>query len=500
MKGNLKYLIVGVAAVAGLTSCKKQLDKFPPNAIELSQSFKTVKDAKTWNTGAYAQLRARVYGLYQFSQDVQGDQVNASLDFGNRNGNPHRWTGFLSDDYTIRDVWAAYYNAITNANLAIAGFENITPANGTETTELNRYKGDARFFRAFYYLELILRWGKPYEPASANTDLGVPIVTTYDPNARPARATVKAVYDLILADLAQAKTLLSAVNGAQGSTKITKHAVAALEARVKLYMQDWAGAKAAADEVISSNTYPLYTTQADITNYWAVDLTRETILSAYVLKPNEMPNTNGLYLGYNPALNKFTPDFIPSQWVVDFYPAGDYRKAAYFAQKAVFIQGTDYPNTWLINKYPGNPAHFTTANTNYAHTPKILRVAELYLISAEAAARLGGANEAAALTTLNALRVARNLPALVGTTGAALIQAIKDERFRELAFEGFRLWDLKRWHEGFTRNTPQNTAMLNTGSQYTTLSIAPNHDKFVWGLPTNDMTTNPNLAPQNPGW
>lgn len=493
---NIKFIAGGLIVMA-LASCSKNLDKYPYSDIELSQSFKTVKDAKTWNTGLYANLRARVNGIYMFTTDVQADQLNASLEYGNRNGFPHRWEGFLADDYNIRDIWQGYYRGITNVSIALNGFSQITPASAAETDELNRYKGDAHLARAFYYHQLVQHYAKPYEPASAATDLGVPLVLEYDVYAKPARATVKEVYDQILNDIAQAKTLLAKVNGVQGSPRFTKDAATALEARVKLNMQDWAGAKTAADALINSGTYPLITTQAAFTDYWHKDTKTESILQLQTIAPNELANANSIYLGYDPSTTKFKPDFIPSQWVVDQYESTDIRKAAYFAQKSALIQGTTYPNIWLVNKYPGNPALFTGANTNYQHAPKVLRIAEMYLISAEAGARTGSAD---ALVKLNALRTARGLTALTGLTGTALLNAIKEERFRELAFEGFRLLDLKRWHEGFTRRAPQNTSMLtNTGSGFFDLSIPADHNKFVWGIPTNDITVNPNLR-QNTGW
>lgn len=493
---KMKFLI-GCLALFVFASCKKQLDKTPFNAIALSESFKTVKDAKTWNNGVYSFLRGRVYGIYTFSTDVQGDQLNATLDFGNRNGAPHRWD-FTSDDYTIRDVWAGYYSGITNLNIQIAGFNQITPASN-EVNELNRYKGDAYLARAYYYHQLVMLFAKPYEPATAASDLAIPLVLQYDVTAQPSRATVKAVYDQILNDIGQAKTLLAGVNGAQGSTRFTKDAVSALEARVRLNMKDWAGAKAAADAVIATGTYPLITTQTAFNDYWGKDTKTESILQLQAIAPSELSNANSIYLGYIPSTKRYDPDFVPSQWVVDKYDNADIRKAAYFAQLPVTIQGTNYNNIWLVNKYPGNPALFTGANTNYQHAPKVLRIAEMYLISAEAGANIGGASGTDALAKLNALRTARGLPALVGLTGTALMNAIKDERFRELAFEGFRLLDLKRWHEPMVRHDPQNTNMLATGANYFTLSIPADHPKFVWGLPANDVTVNRNLQ-QNPGW
>ncbi len=124
----------------------------------------------------------------------------------------------------------------------------------------------------------------------------------------------------------------------------------------------------------------------------------------------------------------------------------------------------------------------------------------MYLISAEAAAQVPG-SEGAALATLNQLRTARGLTALTGLTGTALTNAIREERTRELMFEGFRLDDLKRWKLPFTRKTPQDMNIIITGDDYNLKNVAAGDNKFVWGIPTNDITTNPNLAKeQNPGW
>jgi starch-binding outer membrane protein, SusD/RagB family len=494
-------LLVLASSFALITSCKKNLDQFPQDGIELTQSFKTMADAKAWDVGMYNRMRGVLYSTYMISQDVQADQLNASLDYGNRNGNPHRWgTSLNSDDGILSTTWAAYYSSITNINLALENFPKITPVTPVEITDMNRYKGDALLARAFMYFELIQRFAKPFEPATANTDPGVPLVLTYDINAKPSRATVKAVYDQIIADINAARPLLIAP-GALAATKFNAHSVLALEARVRLNMQDWTGAFAAADALINSGLYPLANTAANIGAIWKTDATNEAILNAFVSKPNELPATNVIYLGLVPATGKFDPDFIPSQWVVDSFDNADLRKLVYFEKKLTNIQGVDYPNVWLVNKYPGNPTLFTGATTNYAHAPKIFRIAEMYLIAAEAGSRGGGAIEAPGLARLNQLKVARGIPAIGTITGAPLVKAVRDERFRELAFEGFRLFDLKRWHQGFTRTAPQSTTYIQTNpaSSFYQLTVPVDDNKFVWGIPSRELTTNPNIT-QNPGW
>jgi len=489
---KLKYYIIPIFALAMLTvSCSDDLERFPFNSIEQSQAFKTIEDAANWDNGFYAFFRGRVSGSIQFVTDIQADQLNASKDFGNRNGFPHRWDGFLAADGTISSIWSSLYSGITNVNVALAGFETLELEDAGEIAQLEVFKADAHFARAYYYYQLIIRYANDYDPATAGTDLGVPLLLEYDVNALPARATVQQVYNQILIDLQAASTGLAGIAGSQGSNYFNADVVKALEARVKLSMEDWTGAKTAADLLINSGTYPLMTSSLELSDMWTNDNPQEVIYQPFVSAPNELTNTNAIYLGFNADDATWTPDFIPSQWVVDEFDNADIRKSVYFDEKNVKIQGAVTPGISLVNKFPGNPALFTSANTNYQHAPKVFRIAEMYLISAEAGLMGAGNGD----VPLNALRNARNLPSILSPTMADL----KEERFRELAFEGFRLDDLKRWDEGFTRRDPQDTNLINVGTGYESLSKTATDPKFTWAIPANDETINPNIV-QNPGW
>lgn len=498
---NIKLgLLASVAALAVLGSCKK-MDLYPYNAIERSQSFKTVKDASYWDTGIHAFLKGRTYGLFTYSQDVQADQLNATLDYGNRNGAPHRMNdSFNSDDYTLRDVWRNYYSGINNANVAIAGYKALTAATAAETDSLNKYLGDAHLARAHYYHNLVLRFSKAYNTSSAGTDPGVPLVLTYDPAAQPARASVQAVYNQIISDITEAKAKLVKVVGKSGASRLTVDAAIALEARVKLDRRDYAGAYTAAASLVDGGKYPLYNTAATVKSYWHSDTRGEDIIQLHGTVANAF-NTNNIYLGYNAGATTFTPDFLPTAAVINLFDATDFRKAVYFEAKHVTISGVVYNNTLqVVNKYPGNPGLFTGAVTNYQHFAKLYRIGEQYLIAAEAAYFNGG-DEVNARKYLNALRVARGLTATLAT-GTALLTEIKNERQRELAFEGFRLFDLKRWSEGVVRGTPQNVAPLSVtpAADFIGLNKAATFDKIVWGIPANEIIINPNIRPNNPGW
>ena len=159
------------------------------------------------------------------------------------------------------------------------------------------------------------------------------------------------------------------------------------------------------------------------------------------------------------------------------------------------VDGSNTPNIWCVAKYPGaTKLRRNKTIPNSVHAPKPFRLAELYLIAAESAAMSG--DDAGAATMLNTLRTSRGLGA-VTTTGDALKKDIQEERTRELLFEGYRIVDLRRWGLPCKRMTPQNENLLVTS--HTRLDKPASDPKFTWGIPQNDITTNPNLV-QNPGW
>jgi hypothetical protein len=498
MKKNRNIIII-VCLIVGISSC--DLDRYPFNAIEQTQAFKTVKDATAFNNALYANLRGRVYGIYLLSPDIQSDLLHASLDFGNLQGAVYRWD-FVDTDNEIRDTWLGYYSALANVNNFLDNVDKIalTTASAEETAEerelLNNYVGEAHFLRAYYYYQLVKRYAKDYEPATAATDLGVPLVLHFNLNEQPSRATVEEVYGQIISDLTTAKSLIT-TEGVLGSYRITKDCITALEASIYLTTHKYQNAVTAANTLITGGKYPLVNSVTELLNIWHADAIDETIFLLFASQPTELGNANSVYLGFSSASQKYTPNFIPEQWVVDLFDDADFRKSVYLDKKPIYIGGNDYSNIYLLNKYPGNPALFTSAVSNYQHKPKIFRIAEIHLIKAEALAWSG--NDASALAALNELRAHRGLPYLNNISGDVLKEEIQNERTRELLAEGTRLDDLKRWKLGLKRDTPQNVSVVIPVA--VNLEKTANDNKFVWAIPSRDMTTNPNLeGQQNPGW
>ena len=513
-----------------LVSC--DLDRYPRNAILFEDSFQTMADVRAWNSGTFTAFRGRHYGAFTLLQDVQADQLNATIGFGNRMGMPHGWVNFNSGDDELRAVWNSYYFGIANANhiinsmpgfieegnYIVIGNEGLTIDN---RAELDVVLGNAHFVRAFYYHQLALRWSNPAVPAS----LSVPIVREFDPDYRPARATVAQVHQFILEDIAVAREKLAGLPNLPRNPRFGPHVVDALEARVRFFMEDWVAAFEIANSLIASGRYPLETTVAGMNALWGrgTDTSNEVIMQSHLAFPLEMPgNSNNIYMSrsvnifLNEGLHVLTPDFLPSQWIIDMFAPNDRRRAVYFSN-ALMVEsaGNRFPAGVIthIQKFPGrtdvpnsmwggagNNRTESGALVSNVHAPRPFRIAEMYLIAAESAFMEGELG--LALTALNRLRMARGLGALIGVSGDALLQEIKDERTRELAFEGFRLWDLRRWNLPVQRREPQQMTpnILMQGPNFTELNIPAGHHQLIWGIPSADVMLNPNLGGQNPGW
>lgn len=490
LQHKITALVLSATAVIGCES----LDQTPYESLTGDTALETVKDAQYWTNGFYSYLRGISYGRYILASETQSDLLNASIDYGNTYGGTHTW----NMDATNNDAtgyWENHYKALKNINHCIEKFATITPKDANETQDLNEFTGQAHAIRAYYFFRLTLRFCKSYD-TSASSNLGIPLVLKYDTKAFPERATLEETFGQILDDISKAENLLATRQGSKGANQFTIDALKALKARVLLEKQDWAGAYQEATQLIQAGKYPLVNTSNDFKNIWHKDDVSETIMQLFASK-DEAPNRNTIFLGYNTRARKYSPDYIPSQWVIDLYSDDDIRKNVYFQKKKVLLGATDY-NAFLVNKYPGNPELYSGV-TNYSHAPKLFRIAEQYLIAAEAAYKMG--NETQALQYLNDLKTSRGLQPVTGKTGDELFQEIKDERLRELAFEGFRLDDLKRWQQNVKRHSPQSVEYItkSPAEQYHLLDKPHTHYTLVWPIPTRDAELNKNIK-QNDGY
>ena len=489
MKNIFKTTLVAAMALL-VASC--ELDLTPSTSISQSDAFQSIDDAAKFDNGLAHRYRTCFYGIFSYTNEVQSEYFNASVDFGNRNGQPHRSDeNFTADEYNMRDIWQYSYLLVVNINNLLENIDKLE-LSADEQAEANIYKGNAHFYRASIMHELVRRYAPMYNPSSASSDLGVPVITSIDLGLKPARNTVAEVYTQIASDIAAAKQLLAGVEGEAGAIKPTIDAVKALEARVALYKQDWATAASISAELINSGKYALAATAEDMEAEWVNDSGAECMLQLYTdLAETSGTQANDVFLGYSTKIFKYAPDFIPTQTTIDWYEESDLRGQVWFKELPVYLSSTDY-TLKLFTKYWGNPEYETAPNRAYMHSPKIFRLGEMYLINAEANAMNG--NAAAAKEAINALQEARGASLTEGT-----MDAIKAEWKKEIIGEGYIIDCYKRWNEGYSGRIPQNINTVQQGPSFNEKECPAGFQKFVWAIPDEERKVNDNLV-QNPGW
>lgn len=188
------------------TAC--DLDKFPEDKISTETAWETIDDAERFRYGIYSYFRSANGGLYITTPDFRADLFNATISFSNRGGDMYTWS-FSASQYDIEKIWRYNYLCINNCNNIIENIGKITLNDEEETAKAANIKGEAHLMRAICYHTLAARFAKDYEPASAATDLGLPLVEVVDPNAKPSRATLEDTYKLIKSDIAIARQNLS---------------------------------------------------------------------------------------------------------------------------------------------------------------------------------------------------------------------------------------------------------------------------------------------------
>lgn len=497
MNNILKYIVAGAASVTMLASCEMNL--VPTTGIAYEEGkplFLTENDVQSFQNGVMVSYRSLHYGDYYITGEVMGSSFNATMDFGNNYGPVHRGDDtFTPSDYDTEAMWIGHYSAIKNYNIAIANADQVSEELVESAKTL---KGIALFCRASSYITLARHFGHVYNPATAETDLSVPLVTVYDQLKKAERATVKEVYDQIIADLNGADTLLANMPGSVRAELPTVDAVKALKARYYLDVQDYANAAKMAEEVIASAAgYTLASTPEEMTAEYTNDNGTEPILQLHAT-PLEGVVGCTVYTSVGNDQDKgkyFAPYFLPSKNLIDAYATSDLRFKSWFTNSLypVRMNGSFHDGVYVFTKYLDNPALHTGNIETGAHACKPLLISEMYLIAAEANLNVDAAK---AKTVLNTLQLKRG-----ANQTEATLEEVKKEWMKEVVGEGLYFTCVKRWGDGFpARPAHANAASLvMTGAGYEERALAADNRIFNWPIPTYELQLNKDLQ-QNPGY
>ena len=497
-----KIIYIFLALVLLGTSCsttQKQQNVIDTDNIVLSDLTKLAAYLNNY-------LRAQSAGSSIYYMEIAADLVDPGLGYGNRGGAWYRWE-WTSE--TEIGIFPTCYGGIGQANFIIQEAAKLVDAGGLTDEEVDELEDDlalAYFTKAYLASRLLFYYCDLYtstniDPTAEGT--GLMIVDEFKPSgdisSYPGRSSLVDSYQWVFDNLAIAKGLLKEI-GTVGSIYPTKDACDALKARLALYMGDNATAATIASALVNAGNYPLCEDNGQTIALWTNDSGKECIMQMFAQYSNSLPGTyDPGYISYSVSTHLYTPDWIPSAWVKGLYSATDLRKLNWFEDHTVTFSGVT-GNVTLLTKFPGNPAlqASTATQSSYLQKPKPFRIAEQYLIAAEAYA-LSGA-ETSANQYLNALKSKRD-PSYTETTlsGAALLTEIRNERTRELIGEGFRFFDLKRYGQGMTRTGCQNETVTNVAAGNASavkMSISANDYRWTQPIPQSEIDANPQMKHQ----
>ena len=490
---KLSIYLIGLTALI-MSACS--LEKFPQTALNTEDAMESAADCEQFRYGLYANTKGLFTGAFIYGQDLQADLYHAVDKFGNWQGPFYSYQMTTSED-TPNSAWFGIYSAIGNANFLIEGTKKLLEKDDISEDEkelIQLYYGEACYLRAHFYFNLAQYFCEDYDPETADSKLGVPVVTVYEPTGDatkyPERGTLAQTFTRITTDLAEAEKYVT-TKGAVSSNYITKDVVTAFQARVALTMHDWTTAYNKATSLISAGTYKFVGSKAALAEAWTKDNLSECLWQAKMVNSSDLGNSYRYFIYNTTGVDgEDDPQYIPEDWCLDLYAPDDVRWA-WFDKRDVHIRVTG--TIYLLVKYPGNPALQANNVSNYCNMPKIFNIGEMYLIAAEAAYDKNDYTNANKY--LNALRAAR-IPSWTTTdyAGLDLFREIREERVRELYGEGFRLNDLKRWHMGFTRSAGQDPSILFPGRNYVDCTREADDPAFLWPIPKDEMQANPQMV------
>lgn len=453
------FLISGVSS-----SCKKliEIDGNPPTRITKTQQYSDSASALSAVAGVYTYNQGNGFAYsdanFTIATALSADELSTTLD---NNYTPAFYNYSLTPvNIGLNALWNYPFQGMYQINDVLDG---ITGNNKLSASFIKQITGEMKVVRALYNFNLVNIFG------------GVPLITSIDylQTSHLPRASVDSVYAQIIADLTDAIEALPANYPSSGRYRPNLYTAKALLAKVELYLGHWQKAYDLAGEVIHSGVYSIKDVPV---NSVFLDGSKEAIWQLPATGTYQQTAEAQNFVPYSGSI----PKYLVTTFLLDQFEPGDQRLSDWIGKTVVNNQELYYPYKYKNKDASSSPAE------DYM----ILRLGEVLLIHAEAAAHLNHLSEA--LADLNIIRARAGLPDSKADESAqnAVLNAVMHERQIELCFEwGNRWFDLKR------NVTPEYAAQAVLGAEKT--GYQKNADLFP--IPQTQRELN-NALTQNPGY
>lgn len=453
---NTRKFLYLLFIIVLLTACTDFVEvDLPKNQLSSEIVFNNATTAEAALNGVYGEMRTKgllsgsglniFMGLYADELELALSQEGTLQDYYNHT--------LLPSDSFVQSSWNSAYNQIYSANAIIEGVHNSM---SLTTEDKNRFKGEALFIRGYLHLLLVELFG----------DIPYITSTDYIVNTTVSRLSNELVYNHIITDLSLAIELLPEEDISGEKIRPYAAVAEAVLARAYLYTQQWALAESISERVINK----FGGLESDLNGVFLKGST-ETI---WQFKPNLAGNNTEegaafIFVSGPPA------GTILTDYLLNAFESGDMRRI-HWIESVSNSQGTWHHPFKYKERFP------TSTSLEYSIQ---LRLAEQYLIRAEARAHQGEISDAQ--EDVNVVRNRAGLGNTEASTLDNLLDVILQERQVELFTEkGHRWFDLKRMGKASEVLSPIKLGWRNTDT------LLP--------IPENEILLNPNLLPQNDGY
>ncbi|MDN3689862.1 RagB/SusD family nutrient uptake outer membrane protein [Cyclobacterium jeungdonense] len=526
---KLQYKVLWVAlSIVGVMGCQPDLlETIPNDRISKEIFWQTLEDAEFAANAVYPSLD----GTSIFSYDGLSDHLLTNHPF-NANVELQRGFGTIASGRYFNE-WQDAYQTIRRANDFM---DNIDQVEESDQEAINRLKGEVMTLRAYQYIKLAMLFGD-VPLLTSGIDIEAGRTVTRDP--------VSEIWDFISSDLSQAAEWLPYQNG----SRIGKGAALGLKARAMLYAGRFAEAAAAAKTIIDSQEYALYPDYFELFQYEGEN-SQEVLLAREFAADVNSHNIYATAAPWSQIPGSTGSLYVPTQAVIDLYPMANglpisdpesgYDQLNPFENRdprlyhSVFLsERTPLPDGGTYGSTPGTDGSdavqitvYSTATgynirkyvdeedyTNPSNSGLniiLLRYAEVLLTYAEAKIELGEIDQSV-YDAMNQVRQRESvdLPPItpeIADSASELRELVRTERSVELAFEGFRLFDIRRWElaEQVMPGVPMGRYYEEEGDWVQIRldgfdrSFDPGRD-YLWPIPQRERELNTNLT-QNAGY